>query len=124
MVLEAVRREPTTGKAEQLVVLLHGVGADGHDLIDLAVPWTKGLPQAAFLAPHAPYPYDSAPFDQKLRKERGVELIAPHRSNRRRVPSQDGRPLRRYCRRWKIERLFRLGPLLPTHRDPLRVLPV
>ncbi len=61
MVLEAVRREPTRGKAEQLIVLLHGIGADGHDLIDLAVPWTKGLPQAVFLAPHAPNPYDSAP---------------------------------------------------------------
>lgn len=61
MVLDAVRQGPATGKAEQLIVLLHGVGADGHDLIDLAVPWTTGLPQAAFLAPHAPYPYDGAP---------------------------------------------------------------
>jgi len=34
-----------------------------------------------------------------------LELIAPHRSNRRHV-TQDGRPLRRYRRRWKIERLF------------------
>jgi transposase len=32
-------------------------------------------------------------------------MIAPHRSNRRRI-TQDGRPLRRYRRRWKIERLF------------------
>jgi transposase len=36
---------------------------------------------------------------------RGIELIAPHRA-RRRVPRQDGRPLRRYHRRWKVERLF------------------
>jgi len=33
-------------------------------------------------------------------------LIAPHRSNRSRRPTQDGRVLRRYKRRWKIERLF------------------
>ena len=35
-----------------------------------------------------------------------MELIAPHRSNRSRPRTQDGRPLRRYKRRWKIERLF------------------
>lgn len=33
-------------------------------------------------------------------------LIAPHKSNRKRARAQDGRPLRRYKRRWKIERLF------------------
>lgn len=49
--------------------------------------------------------YDSDPLDRRLQGERGVELIAPHRSNRRHV-TQDGRPLRRYRRRWKIERLF------------------
>lgn len=35
----------------------------------------------------------------------GIELIAPHRKNRR-YPTQDGRPLRRYRRRWKVERTF------------------
>ena len=49
--------------------------------------------------------YDSDPLDQRLRR-RGVRLIAPHRTNRVRVKTQDGRELRRYCRRWKIERLF------------------
>lgn len=48
--------------------------------------------------------YDSDRLDQTLRQE-GIELIAPHRSNRRHL-TQDGRPLRRYRRRWKIERLF------------------
>jgi len=33
-------------------------------------------------------------------------MIAPHRSNRKRPKTQDGRKLRRYKRRWKIERLF------------------
>jgi transposase len=33
-------------------------------------------------------------------------LIAPHKTNRKKPPTQDGRPLRRYHRRWKIERLF------------------
>lgn len=47
--------------------------------------------------------YDSDALDEKL-SERGIEMIAPNRSNRKK--SQDGRPLRRYKRRWKIERLF------------------
>ena len=47
--------------------------------------------------------YDSDPLDRCL-QERGVEMIAPNR--RKRKKTQDGRPLRRYRRRWKIERLF------------------
>lgn len=50
--------------------------------------------------------YDSDPLDARLAEERSVELIAPHRGGRHKPPSQDGRPLRRYRRRWKIERLF------------------
>lgn len=50
--------------------------------------------------------YDSDALDDRLAAERGIALIAPHRRNRRRLPTQDGRPLRRYRRRWHIERLF------------------
>jgi transposase len=50
--------------------------------------------------------YDSDGLDERLREEHAMELIAPHRSNRRRAATQDGRALRRYKRRWKIERLF------------------
>jgi transposase len=49
--------------------------------------------------------YDSDPLDEQL-AEQGVELIAPHKVNRVREQTQDGRALRRYRRRWKIERLF------------------
>jgi transposase len=48
--------------------------------------------------------YDSDKLDTELRRY-GIELIAPHRSNRRNT-SQDLRRIRRYRRRWKIERLF------------------
>ncbi len=48
--------------------------------------------------------YDSDPLDAELREE-GIEMIAPHRRNRKKK-TQDGRKLRRYKRRWKIERLF------------------
>ncbi len=48
--------------------------------------------------------YDSDQLDEELADE-GVELIAPHRSNRRpENKTQDGRPLRRYKRRWMVER--------------------
>ena len=50
--------------------------------------------------------YDSDPLDERLQQQHGVELIAPHKVNRRKPQTQDGRKLRRYCRRWKIERLF------------------
>jgi len=49
--------------------------------------------------------YDSDPLDEKL-TEFETELIAPHKANRKKVKTQDGRKLRRYKRRWKIERLF------------------
>jgi phospholipase/carboxylesterase len=49
------------GAARQLVVLLHGVGADGHDLIDLAAQWAPALPHAAFVSPDGPEPYDMIP---------------------------------------------------------------
>jgi transposase len=48
--------------------------------------------------------YDSDKLDAELR-EYGIELIAPHRSNRKNT-TQDLRRMRRYRRRWKIERLF------------------
>lgn len=49
--------------------------------------------------------YDSDPLDEHL-AEQGIQMIAPHRKSRKKPVSQDGRPLRRYKRRWKVERLF------------------
>lgn len=48
--------------------------------------------------------YDSDGLDKKLMQNFGTEMIAPNRANRN--PTQDGRPLRRYVRRWKVERMF------------------
>ncbi len=50
----------------------------------MLIPWMRPLPLATW----------------------GIELIAPHRRNRKRPKTQDGRPLRHSRRRWKIERLF------------------
>jgi transposase len=48
--------------------------------------------------------YDSDRLDENLMQNYGTEMIAPNRAKR--GQTQDGRPLRRYVRRWKIERLF------------------
>jgi transposase len=49
--------------------------------------------------------YDSDPLDKQLADEYGIEMISPNRAKRKRI-TQDKRALRRYRRRWKIERLF------------------
>ncbi len=53
------------GGAKQLVVLLHGYGADGNDLIGLAPHWARLLPAAEFLSPHAPFPCEAMPFGRQ-----------------------------------------------------------
>jgi phospholipase/carboxylesterase len=47
------------GAPRQLVVICHGIGADGHDLINLAPSWAQALPAAVFAAPDAPFVHDS-----------------------------------------------------------------
>ena len=49
--------------------------------------------------------YDSDPLDEML-ATRGIQMISPHKRNRKKPKTQDGRVLRRYRRRWKVERLF------------------
>ncbi|MGH7126430.1 MAG: alpha/beta hydrolase [Stellaceae bacterium] len=62
LTLEGPRRPPRRGgKPKSLVVLLHGLGADGNDLISLAPYWAPHLPETEFLSPHAPFPCDMAP---------------------------------------------------------------
>ncbi len=51
--------------ARSLVIFLHGVGADGNDLIGLAPHFARALPDAAFVAPDAPYPCDMAPMGRQ-----------------------------------------------------------
>ena len=50
--------------------------------------------------------YDSDDLDERMLQERQIEVIAPHRKGRKKPKTQDGRKLRRYRRRWKVERLF------------------
>jgi phospholipase/carboxylesterase len=61
--LSGPSRPPASGgKPSRLVILLHGLGADGNDLIGLAPHWAPLLPEAEFLSPNAPFPCDMAPY--------------------------------------------------------------
>lgn len=74
------------GRPRSLVILLHGLGADGDDLIQLAPYWAERLPTTEFVSPHAPFPCDMAPYGRQWfslqdRDPRsvlaGVEAAAP-----------------------------------------------
>jgi transposase len=91
--------------AHGLPVAVHTEAASPHEtrLVEPTVEnrFTRAKPVRLI----ADLAYDSDPLDAQLAKQ-GIELIAPHRENRSKAPTQDGRSLRRYRRRWKIERLF------------------
>jgi phospholipase/carboxylesterase len=84
--LDGPRLAPRSGVARQLVVFLHGYGADGNDLIEIGRAWQQYLPQAAFASPHAPEPCAGAPsgrqwfgltFRDPNERWRGVNNAAP-----------------------------------------------
>ena len=58
--LDGPRIAPNRGRASSLVVLLHGYGANGNDLIAIATQWRNLMPGAAFVAPNAPEPLAAA----------------------------------------------------------------
>jgi phospholipase/carboxylesterase len=60
--IDGPRLEAASGKAESLVVFLHGYGADGADLISIGRQWAALLPASAFVAPNAPHPCDMSPM--------------------------------------------------------------
>lgn len=49
---------------------------------------------------------DSDPLDCEIFKKYNVDIVSPHKSNRKKARTQDGRQLRRYRKRWKVERAF------------------
>ncbi|MBI1777385.1 MAG: prolyl oligopeptidase family serine peptidase [Proteobacteria bacterium] len=74
------------GKPKHLVILLHGLGSDGNDLIGLAPYWAPLLPDTAFVSPNAPFPCDMAPYGYQWfsfldrspnRIQAGVQAAAP-----------------------------------------------
>ena len=88
-----------------LPLAIHAASASPHEVTlvgeTLLQSFVSGRPERLI----GDKAYDSDPLDAEL-AERGIELIAPHRSNRKKPATQDGRKLRRYKRRWKVERLW------------------
>ena len=63
MALSGPSRPPLTGgQPRRLVLRLHGLGADGNDLIGLQQYWGRLIPDAEFISPNAPFPCDMAPY--------------------------------------------------------------
>jgi phospholipase/carboxylesterase len=75
------------GDPQQLVILLHGYGANGDDLIGLAPAFAQVLPNAEFLSPNAPYPCEANPFGGlqwfELWQQEGVDRLAQVRNGTR-----------------------------------------
>ena len=88
-----------------LPIAIHIQRASPHEvtLVEATLEnrWVQSRPQR-LIGDRA---YDSDRLDASL-ADQGVEMIAPHRRNRTQAKTQDGRRLRGYKRRWKIERLF------------------
>jgi transposase len=91
--------------AHGLPLAVHTASASPHEvtLVDATLNETVTLGRPERLV--GDLAYDSDPLDAALASQ-GIEMIAPHKRNRKRAATQDGRALRRYKRRWKIERTF------------------
>jgi transposase len=91
--------------ATGLPIAIHTTSATPHEVTlvhdTLAEQFVDGQPERLI----GDKAYDSDKLDATL-ADTGVAMIAPQRRNRKKPKTQDGRPLRRYKRRWKIARFF------------------
>ena len=110
------------GKGTKWMVVVDGHGMPLGNLLDSASPAEVKLVEPTLETIAVPRGgrgrprkrperllYDKAGDADDLRQRlsrRGIELICPHRHTRQRPPLQEGRKLRRYTRRWKVERTF------------------
>jgi transposase len=107
------------GKGTKWMVLVDGEGIPLGIRLESASPHEVTLAEATLSEVRVPQPrgrsrqnperligdtaYDSDPLRERL-KRRKVDLIAPYRGNRKKRPYEDGRKMRRYKRRWIVER--------------------
>ena len=87
-------------------VAAHIESASPHEVKLVEATIDSGFTEYAPDKPVGDKAYDSDKLDEQLLKERGVEMAAPHRKGRKKPKTQDGRKLRPYRRRRKVERLF------------------
>jgi transposase len=87
-----------------LPVAISVASAGKHEVILVEATLASRLTKTAPRLLVADKAYDSDPPDKRVKETFGTELIAPHRKGRVKSKTQDGRKLRRYIRRWKVER--------------------
>jgi phospholipase/carboxylesterase len=82
--LDGPRVRPASGEAKSLVILCHGYGSNGEDLIGLVPHWREALPDTAFVSPNAPFDCPGAPggfqwwgFGAGGTRSDGVKSAAP-----------------------------------------------
>ena len=88
-----------------LPVAIHATSASPHEITLVEVTLEQRFVAAGPERLIGDRAYDSDRLDAQLENQ-GIDMIAPHKSNRIRNSTQDGRKLRRYRHRWKVERLF------------------
>lgn len=91
--------------AHSFPVAISVASATPHEITLVAETLAQRFTRANPTRLIADKPYDSDPLDAALQR-RHITLMAPHKTNRRKPKTQDGRALRRYLKRWKVERLF------------------
>jgi transposase len=94
--------------ASGLLVAAYVEGASPHEvkLVEATIESSFVIDSPERLIGDKARAYDSDSLDHHLKESRSIEMIAPHKANRQKPRTQDGRKLRRYKRCWKIERLF------------------
>lgn len=86
--LDGPHLAPRSGKAKQMVIFLHGYGANGDDLLSIGEEWADELPDAVFLSPNAPDVCEASPFgyqwfsireidNKAFEREKIIEQVAP-----------------------------------------------
>ena len=86
--LDGAHIAPRSGKAKQMVIFLHGYGANGDDLLNIGEEWAAELPDAVFIAPNAPDICEASPMGyqwfsireidgKSFERDRLVETVAP-----------------------------------------------
>ena len=91
MALSGPSRPPVAaGQPRRLVILLHGLGADGNDLIGLQQYWGRLVPDAEFVSPNAPFPCEMAPYGYQWFSVRDRSPLAVLAGVRAAAPSLDG----------------------------------
>src|SRR5437773_1703526 len=91
MALSGPSRPPVAGgQPRRLVILLHGLGADGNDLIGLQQYWGRLVPDAEFVSPNAPFPCDMAGYGYQWFSVQDRTSVAMLAAVRAAAPLLDG----------------------------------